>query len=110
MVVNILLNDKKSCDCKNSDSCEKGVINGEVRIPKTVEFDEKTSKVSLKDKKMKEFVNLCESLEKVISQLTREYGYMLSNEDYFKFKQEIMKHKNKTIIDAYNNELLKWKF
>ncbi len=82
-----------------------------IRIPDDVcDYVESVRKVSVKDQKLKEFVVLCDSLEKCIDVLLRERDRPRLNGDYSQFKREVVKMKNMAIVEAYDDGSVRWRF
>lgn len=66
--------------------------------------------VSLRDRKIKEFISLCSELEDCVSVMTRDGGHIRVNEEYFGFRRTVSEFKEKAILEAYKNDSFEWKF
>lgn len=62
------------------------------------------------DLNLKQFIHLCDEMEKIITIINRERdGYRL-NEEYSSFRKDIHDIKNNAIVEAYERNCFEWKF
>lgn len=87
-------------------SCSRST-SSPVPVHETV-HDFKKLKYSL-DYQLKEFIRLSDCLEDCIENITSIKDSPRANEEYFTFKRNIEKFKNKVIIEAYNRDCFDWK-
>lgn len=61
------------------------------------------------DMELIRFVQLCSELLENIDSLNKYRDSVRTNEDYYKFKKELINIRNRAIIEAYDRECLQWK-